>query len=108
EDATLTQDQIGLACGFYTRGDLSQDWYRSLVTDMSPIWRVLVDDDSGWTDGVSKATSFWCKAYRYLHRVFTESISERTECMGDVFNSELAFIHTLEDGSQGYHLGCIV
>ncbi|CAN0843545.1 hypothetical protein LINGRAHAP2_LOCUS3899 [Linum grandiflorum] len=113
EDVTLTQDQIGLACGFYTHEDLSQGWYQSLVTDMSlrdmsPILGHLVDDESGWTAGVSKATNFWCKAYHYLHRVLTESISGRTESMGAVLNSELAFIYTLKDGSQGYHLGCLV
>ncbi|CAN0866366.1 hypothetical protein LINGRAHAP2_LOCUS9253, partial [Linum grandiflorum] len=92
EDTTLTQDEIGVACGFYTGEDLSQDWYRALVTDMSLldmsfIWGVLVGDGSGWTASVSKATSFRCKAYRYLHRVLSESISGRTESMGDVLSS---------------------
>ncbi|CAN0858638.1 hypothetical protein LINGRAHAP2_LOCUS7375 [Linum grandiflorum] len=65
------------------------------LPDMSNIWAALVDDESCWTAGISKATSFRCKAFQYLHRAFTESISGWTESMGAVIKSELAFIYTL-------------
>ncbi|CAN0847735.1 hypothetical protein LINGRAHAP2_LOCUS5137, partial [Linum grandiflorum] len=61
----------------------------------------LVDSKTFWTAGTSKATSLRAKAYRYLHRDLTESISRRSESMGSVISVELYFFYSLHDGTHG-------